>query len=252
MSAHIPTLPNCARCGARIVGSVVTKREKSSGARRDFHERCWGLIEQSSAERAARSADARSFAQRRVSHLAGAVPSWAWFLARSELGKVIRSEKLRRFVERWKPDHGSVLMLGPSGVGKTTAAAALVRRLAGAAVESCARAANSHTPELELAARTIWTTGAALIVARREHALGVGEPPAIARPKAASLLILDELGHESAGADPIFLEVIDHRYTQGAPSIVTSGLTRIEFIARHGDALFRRLTERGTLIEEAR
>jgi DNA replication protein DnaC len=149
----------------------------------------------------------------------------------------------------WKPEHGSVLVLGPSGVGKTAAAAFLVRRLSEAAVESCARAASSETPELDFAARILWTTGAALIVARREHALGVGEPPALWRAKTASLLVLDELGHESGAADPVLLEVIDHRYAQRSPTIVTSGLTRIEFVARYGDALFRRLTEHGVLVE---
>lgn len=239
----------CPRCRTRIRGEGVSKRWRASGERADFHVGCWALIRESSTERSQRAEDARRFALSRLEHLVSDVPSWAWCMAQSQLSHAVRSERLLTLLTKWKPELGSALLLGPSGAGKTTVAAQIVRRRCDEAIEACARVASCDTAELTLAAGIVWTTGPQLIVARREHSLGAGEAPLITKAKRASLLVLDELGHESATADPSLFDVLDLRYSRAAPSIVTSGLRRTEFLGRYGDALFRRLTERGVLLD---
>jgi hypothetical protein len=51
-------------------------------------------------------------------------------------GEACRSARLRRFAASWQTKHGNGALLGPSGVGKTTASIALVKRFLAAGVEA--------------------------------------------------------------------------------------------------------------------
>lgn len=172
---------------------------------------------------------------------------WARF-GTPEWAKVEAAEpRVAEFARRWNREAGSVLILGPTGAGKTAAAIALMMRV-------LSRAAKPE--ETERNAR--WAFGmkfidaAELVVARRNSRLG-DEASLVDQAKSASLLVLDELGFETFSAVPY--EVINARYLSGAPTIITSGLRKFtrgkqvdEFAKRYGAAFMRRITDRGGVI----
>lgn len=114
----------------------------------------------------------------------------------------------------------SAVLMGPTGCGKTTAAALLVLR--------------SAPPSLH------WCYATDLAVADRYHRLGDGEPPAIQQAKTARALVLDDIGAESSAA---LWTVLNHRYHEGLPTIATTGLTREELTHAIGAAAVRRLRD---------
>jgi len=66
----------------------------------------------------------------------------------------------------------------------------------------------------------------------------------------ATVLVLDDLGNEPA--DSVIFEVVDRRYRPGKPVIVTPGMSPAAIRERYGDALWRRLSERGAVVEAGR
>lgn len=147
-------------------------------------------------------------------------------------------KSLARYAVHHDPrTHGSALLLGPSGAGKTLATVALIHRLAAGAKQ------DEPTVRPDWVDSIDWTTGCGLIRARREHPLDQGEARDIHLARWASLLVIDELGPEPQ--ESLLMDVIDDRYAARRPTICTSGLTRADFVARYGDALLRRLTDRG-------
>lgn len=102
----------------------------------------------------------------------------------------------------------------------------------------CPLAGYTLTLRLPVAAR-------AIAVARREAPLGAGEPEAFREWRGASVLVIDELGFESRDPEPDIFGLIDDRYARHRPTVVTSGLTRDDLIARYGFALVRRVAEEG-------
>lgn len=150
---------------------------------------------------------------------------------------------------RWSRKTGNLLILGPTGVGKTRILVAIGLRILDAAVEK------GDADLVDFAARIAWTTGLDLAEARSRHKLGGGEAPEIARAKKASLLLLDEIGFESRRLDPDAIQnVIYARYHAGLPTIVASGRTTAELEdprTGYGAAALRRLWEpgRGRLVD---
>lgn len=142
---------------------------------------------------------------------------------------------------RWKRTHGSLVILGETGIGKSTILAAIGLRLldlafAGALPEDAFR----------FARRVRWINGIDLGVARAEHALGAGEPKLIMEAKRASLLLLDEIGYENDRYDPHAVrDVLYARSIANMPTIVTSGKTAAELESVYKGALMRRLWEPG-------
>lgn len=114
----------------------------------------------------------------------------------------------------------SAVLMGPTGCGKTTAAALLVLR--------------SAPPGLH------WCYATDLAMADRYHKLGDGEPPAIERARSATALVIDDIGAESSAA---LWTILNHRYHEGLPTIATTGLTRDELTAAIGAAAVRRLRD---------
>lgn len=161
--------------------------------------------------------------------------AWADDLATYEAA--VTARHLRAVAERWSLERGSLLVLGPTGVGKTASVARALRRLV--------RSASSPSDPI-LGVR--WTTASALAHARRRHPLGAGEAEEVALAIAAPVLVIDELGPEPL--DAAIHDVLDARYARALVTITTAGMRRAELAARYGDATSRRMhAPHGSIVE---
>jgi DNA replication protein DnaC len=97
-----------------------------------------------------------------------------------------------------------------------------------------------------VAPRLVFVSGLELSGARRRARIGA-ESELVRAAIASDLLLLDEIGFEPPGEELPF--VVDARYRQKRPTVVTTGLRVVEFRARYGDALWRRLAEGGAVVE---
>jgi hypothetical protein len=141
-----------------------------------------------------------------------------------------------RAVSGWTWGCGNLLLLGPTGSGRSTACAWLFRRLLAAGVSEGGEA-------WERARFMAWFHAGDLDDARREHALGKGEAPELGQAGRARLLVLDDAGWDR---DPLACSsVLKERYERGLPTIITSGKTEQELVAHYGAAVVRRMTETG-------
>ncbi len=170
-----------------------------------------------------------------------ATPRWSY--ARFGNGEFCRlaSPKVVEGVRRWHPRHRSLFVSGPTGVGKSAAVVARLHAQYEAAVAALRRRERAELWGFA------WVSGFELAYARRNAPLGA-EPPLIVHAQTTTVLVLDELGFEPSS--DALMEVIDHRYRQRRPMIVTTGLTPEQFAARYGAALYRRLVHDGTIVED--
>jgi hypothetical protein len=144
--------------------------------------------------------------------------------------------RLVKELDGWRWEDGNLLILGPSGAGKTTGAAYLVRLL-------CARAAQHGGETFEKAKLIRWQSCRELSQLVREHPLGQGMPDAVQRCQNARLLVLDDIGStDDKGA---LERILNTRYERAWPTITTSGLTSRELVSACGEALVRRMLSRG-------
>ena len=172
-----------------------------------------------------------------------------WFpreLARTSIDDLRRraGERIIGQISAWGPSKGNLVLLGDTGAGKTSAAAWVAKRLAVAL-------ARRSDGGLDDALRFRWVTARALGVARREAKLGASVE-LLERAKRAKLLVLDDVG-QGDSRDDLF-DVLDHRYTMSAPTIVTSGLRMRELEDRFGPEVRRRIMTcggRDALVVEA-
>lgn len=140
----------------------------------------------------------------------------------------------RRMLARVREAHTiAALLAGPTGCGKTTAAAVLVRR-ALAAFES------SGGDRFACATDLVWTNGVELALAERRHALGAGEPELLAKARRCGLLVLDDVGIEESGA---VFPILSARYDECRATIATTSLGRAALTKHLGAAGVRRLVE---------
>lgn len=150
----------------------------------------------------------------------------------------------------WHRDFGGVLLLGPTGIGKSRVLAAIGTRILGAA-EAGILASNPDAFRFACGIR--YMHGAELARAREEHRLGGGEPPLLAEARRATLLLLDEVGFEDQGRDPgMIRELLRYRYEHKLiyrPTILASGATLAELHHDYGEAAIRLVHERGRLID---
>ena len=111
------------------------------------------------------------------------------------------------------------LFLGPTGCGKTSAA----------------RWVMVAHPCHMVRARDLAT-------AARRHGLGEGYPPEVERSRERGLLVIDDVGSE--GTDVAALQdILDHRYSRGYPTLVTTGLTDLGLRAHLGAPYYRRIVD---------
>lgn len=135
----------------------------------------------------------------------------------------------------WRCDR-SFVVLGKTGVGKSTAASWILHRVVAAGVQrgGAAWARAKHVR---------WFPAVELERARIEHKLGAGDAPEILRAQAASVLVLDDAGQER---DPgAVREVLAARYDLGVPTIVSTNSTVSALDAHYGGAFVRKLLESG-------
>jgi len=152
---------------------------------------------------------------------------------RPEWRERVKEPRLRALAERYELSRGSVLVVGPTGVGKTLTAMAVARGLLAAAY---------RTGDVDaLIVRAAWATGPELARALRETRLGSASE-ALAEARRTPVLFLDELGQENAPAGWL-LELLDDRYRRSTPTFTASGLTLRELEARYGSGAVRRLKE---------
>jgi DNA polymerase III delta prime subunit len=127
----------------------------------------------------------------------------------------------------------SALILGPSGIGKTTGLAWLVRR-------ALAEFESSNGERAKEAPGLLWTTAAEIALSDRRHPLGADRAPLLAQAILAPLLVCDDVGLEPPG---VVAEVLWARYDAGRPVLATSGCTKKQLTAHLGAAGVRRLTD---------
>lgn len=135
----------------------------------------------------------------------------------------------------------SWLILGPTGAGKTVAAALAFRRLLAAGV------ADPGVPWF-MAAGASWYDASELARARRGWPLGQGDPPEHERAARASILFLDDLGQERLD-DGSVRDVLNARYESERPTVVTTGLRMSELVTRYDAQLVRRILQGGTILD---
>lgn len=168
----------------------------------------------------------------------------------AELAALCSKGSLRDLCHRYDPtQHGGRLVCGPTGVGKTAAGVAVVRRIC---AEPYAQWAIDREFEDPLRRRTNaivchWARAQDLPNSRLHAALGNGEAEEVESAKDCDFLVLDELAWESkrASADDVILEVIAARYDSGKPTYATTGLKLEQFTERYGDAVIRKLIQAG-------
>jgi DNA replication protein DnaC len=154
-----------------------------------------------------------------------------------------RNEQAANLIETavWKRSWGSLLFLGPTGVGKSKVIVAIAHRILDAAM---AGGLDEHF--FHAAMRIRFVSGFELAKAWAKHKLGDGDPPLVAQAKRASLLLLDEIGYEDTRLDPHAVrDVLHARDDRNMPTLATSGKTRAELDERYGEATTRRMTEPG-------
>ncbi|MFF2383689.1 ATP-binding protein [Streptomyces sp. NPDC058108] len=127
-------------------------------------------------------------------------------------------------------NHGrSLLLLGPTGTGKTHQAYGAIRDLALAGVS----------------ARWVVTTAADLYAALRPRH-GIDSEAEFRQYRDASVLLLDDLGAErkpTEFTEEINFRLINWRYENHLPTLITSNLVPKEIGARLGDRVTSRLIE---------
>lgn len=144
--------------------------------------------------------------------------------------------RMLKAASAWHPGGGNLLLLGPTGIGKSTAAAVLFRRLLGAGIRD-------GGPAWELAQSLHWFSAESLSLARRWHPLGQGEAPDIMSAMFGRFLVIDDLGWDRDVQT--VSDVMAVRYDRGLPTIITSGKTPDELTAQYGAAVVRRARESG-------
>jgi len=170
-------------------------------------------------------------------------------LATPDLIRMLKHPRLEGVAKSYTPKaHGGMLVLGPTGIGKSVAGVAVLRRLL-AIVPSRYNEMDDYEARLKPKPSLAYCRALDLPNARLQQSLGHGEAVLVDRAKDVDFLVLDDVGWESprAGADDVVVEVISTRYDLGKPTYVTSGQRRQPFIDRYGEVVMRKITDAGGL-----
>jgi len=147
-------------------------------------------------------------------------------------------EKFRVQAEHWCPSTGNLLLLGETGSYKTSAAAALVKRLVRLGIKR-------GGVDWRRVRTVAWYWAPTLEQARHDHPIGKDEAPKIVDASAASLLVIDDFGLGSSGKSTAIRDVLNARYQSGLPTVATSGCELEQLTAHYSSMAVRRLLESG-------
>lgn len=174
------------------------------------------------------------------------LPAWSWCRLDAPLFRA-RTRDAAEMVEAataWRASTGNLVLLGPTGIGKTSVVVALAHKILDYVRD------HKATPEAVAMAKGMRFVDAIdLGIARRNWPLGQGDPPLLIVAREAPILILDEVGREPTW-DTTMFELFNYRYRRGLPIVATSRLTEAEMKAqdRYGVDGARRILESGKLV----
>lgn len=87
-----------------------------------------------------------------------------------------------------------------------------------------------------------------LAQARARHPLGHGEAPLVEAAMGAGLLVLDDMGCESAAKSDVIFDVLAARHNDERPTWITTWLGVEEMAQRYGGGGFRRIVEGSNVV----
>jgi DNA replication protein DnaC len=203
---------------------------------------------------AGRSAEVERQVSRRMKIALGTGPIVLASLPVEELADFAPDTTLRKVAREYAPaEHGGRLVCGPTGIGKSVAGIAALRRFLHRTM--LAQLAKPQTRDwmtggdwtVDHSQQAAWIRAFDLPNARLAQSLGKGEADLVTLAMRVGFLVLDDLGWESkrAGADDVVTEVIAARYDAGRVTYATTGLKLEQFEARYSSAIVRRLIETG-------
>lgn len=189
-------------------------------------------------------------------HLRAVVPRrfwWAQFGA-ADLGNRVDLEAGKLACVRELALAGqNLLLIGPSGTGKTSLACAILREVVQEAASVAARGGaltREHSRVLSRGHRVLYAPAWRLASASAEHGLGT-QPPIVDDARRASLLVLDELGSELGRASmhrAVVPELLHERHAEMRQTIICTFLSKDECVAAYGAGVARRLAEAEPII----
>lgn len=132
------------------------------------------------------------------------------------------------------PERFGALLMGPTGAGKSSVAAWLLRRWEAHARQQVP-SGNGRDP------RVAWLDALDATDGERRYRLGSGDPEDLERSYRADWLVLDDVGKSCSPT--LLQQILARRYASQRPTIVTTGLTPDELTAHIGAATVRRIVE---------
>ena len=136
-----------------------------------------------------------------------------------------------------------VVLVGASGLGKTTLACWMLQQLLDAAIDG-------PRGTFERARRALFVDAPGLCRAVREHPLGAGDAPLLDRAFRASVLVLDDVGQElelRMASNPV-VEVIRERHAAERTTWVTTFLAPEAVEKGYGSGTARRVFDGAEVI----
>jgi DNA replication protein DnaC len=237
----IPAAPNCSHCREPIEeGGGRTHQLKIGSPRHYLHTHCWNQwLEVCS--RQDRTENRRRGLLAGFSECMRDAPRWNFARFGNPEFRQRASKKVFNALESYEPvNSGNLFLSGRTGIGKTACCCAWQFRNLDQGLTQVGKDNPPHAffPFL-------FVSGLELAGARKRAGLGE-EAPLVARALRAPLLFLDEVGFEPLNEELQY--VLDARYRAEVRTILTTGLSPVQWRDRFGDALLRRIIEHGALV----